>query len=109
MVALSLVLVPLRMLSLDEAVQAASEKHSQVRQARALTEVARDRAAEARSALLPQVVGSASYTRTTANFVFRPGVLPSSVTPAETKPTFDTFNFWSLGGTATQLVYDFGQ
>src|SRR5262249_33366723 len=63
---------------------------------------------EARSALLPQVAATGSYQRTTANFAPQPGTVPTSLM-GERQATWDTFNFWSLGASANQLLWDFGQ
>jgi len=65
-------------LTLEHALAVAREHQPQLRQARAATESARARADQARASLLPQVEGSAVYSRSTANYVARPGSLPSS-------------------------------
>ena len=93
-------------LSLDDALRIARENQPQLRQARAGTEAARARADEARAPLLPQVNGTASYQRSTANPVIRPGGPTSLPAPPS---RFDTFNFYNFGLAANQLVYDFGQ
>src|SRR5262249_7070628 len=77
------------------------------RQARANKEAASARFTEARAPLLPQLATTASYQRTTANFVLRPGQVPSTL--KMTAPNFDTFNFYNFGVTANQLVHDFGK
>jgi len=76
-------------------------------QARGQTEAAAGRVEEARSGYLPQVTATASYQRTTGNFAPRPGSTQTLVTP----PTWtdQTYNYYSLGATASQLLYDFGQ
>jgi outer membrane protein len=61
--------------------------------------------------MLPQVVGTASYTRETGNYAPRPGTvtsLPSngSIPPTNLSPSA-SFDYWNFGVTATQLVYDF--
>ncbi|HEU4384392.1 MAG TPA: TolC family protein [Anaeromyxobacteraceae bacterium] len=86
----------LRLLGLDEAIRIARENQPQLRQARAGTEAAQARADEARSALLPQLTGTAGYARATSNL---PG-LPESSASA---------NLWALRATLNQLVWDFGQ
>jgi outer membrane protein len=82
-------------LTLDQAVGFARQNQPQLRQARAGTEAAAARADEARSPLLPQVFGSASYTRSSQNGRSAL-VAPSSETVA-------------AGGTVSQLLWDFGQ
>jgi len=97
-----------KVLTLDEAVRTAEIRQPQVRQARASTEAARARADEARAPLLPQVTGTGTYQRKTSNFA------PGSITTpggagAAASSSFDTFNFWSLAATASQLIWDFEQ
>jgi outer membrane protein len=96
-----------RTLTLAEALRVARERQPQLRQARATVDAAVARADAARSALLPQVSASAAYQRTTSNFSPRPGL--TTVTGAVPGPSWDTRNFWNLGITASELVYDFGQ
>lgn len=95
-------------LTLAEAEQLAEKNQPQIVQAREATRAAEARTDGAFGSLIPQVNGTASYTRQTANFVPRPGALPSNVSAASTTSgaTYDLFNF---GITASQLVYDFGQ
>jgi outer membrane protein len=99
---------PARIVTLEEAVRTARERQPQLRQAHAGTEAARARADEARAPLLPQLAGTAQYQRATGNFVPRPGSLPSSLS-GRGGTNWNTFNFWSFGGTLSQLIYDFGQ
>ncbi|HVU52914.1 MAG TPA: TolC family protein, partial [Polyangia bacterium] len=84
---------------------------------------ANGRVGEARSGYLPQVTGTATYERTTANYVFRPGV---NIAPSNTMAGMGmrgmttgttltvppvswgkTYDFWSFGVTGSQLIYDF--
>jgi outer membrane protein len=95
-------------LSLDAALRIGRARQPQLRQARALSEAAEARVDIARAPLLPQVNITAGYTRTTANFAPRPGALPTSIAATGTT-SFDTFNFWTSGVTASQLLWDFGQ
>jgi outer membrane protein len=59
--------------------------------------------------LLPSLVGTAAYSRTTSNFVPRPGQVPNSNLGTATQgydPTmYNTYNF---GATASIVVFDFG-
>jgi outer membrane protein len=54
-------------ITLDDALRTAAQHQPQLMQARANTEVYRARANEARSGLLPQVIGTGSYLRQTNN------------------------------------------
>lgn len=95
-------------LSLDEAIAIAHENRPALRQAEANARAADARADQARAPLLPQLSGTASYQRTTANFVARPSQVPTALGTVPPNPTFDTYNFFNFGLTATQLVYDSG-
>jgi outer membrane protein len=108
--AILLILLQTRVLTLDDAVKTATQKQPQMRQAQANTDAARARADEARSGLLPQVNATAQYQRTTSNLAPQPGIntTGTSMGPMRTA-TWDTFNFWSLGANATQLLWDFNQ
>src|SRR6266568_3485310 len=96
-----------RTLTLEDALESARAHQPQLQQARAQSAAAAARADEARAPLLPQVNGNASYQRTTANFAARPGSIPTVT--ARPSSSFDTTNYWQLGATASQLLYDFGQ
>jgi outer membrane protein len=98
-----------RVLTLDQAQRAAIEHQPQLVAARASTHIAESQAEQARAPLLPQVVGTASYTRETGNFAPRPGV---ATAPGQTigGSLFSTsYDYWNFGLNATQLIYDFGQ
>jgi outer membrane protein len=97
-----------RVLTLDEALRTAREHQPQLRQARAVTAAAMERARETRAPLLPQVTGSANYSRSTANFSSRPGSVPGSIS-GTSGSSWNTFNYYNFGINANQLVYDFGQ
>jgi outer membrane protein len=98
-----------RVLTLDQAERAASEHQPQLLSARAATHVAEGQAEQAGSPLLPQVVGTANYTRETGNFAPRPGVatLPGQNIGGSLFST--SYDYWTFGLNATQLIYDFGQ
>lgn len=98
-----------RLLHLEEAVRLAREHQPQLRQARASTAAAAARADQARAPLLPQLSGTASYQRSTSNFVARPGSLPSGVAPGTEGTSWSTRGLWSFGATVSQLVWDFQQ
>ncbi len=95
-----------RVLTLAEALRSARARQPQLVQAQAGSRAAEARSDEARSGLLPQLTGTASYSRETANFAPRPGLTTTAGRPSS---SFDTVNFYSFGGTLSQLIYDFGQ
>jgi outer membrane protein len=95
-------------LSLAQAEQAALRHQPTLRQARGQTEAAAGRVEQARSGYLPQASASAVYQRTTGNFAVRPGAIPSATTTTGGW-TNETFNYYNLGFSASQLIYDFGQ
>jgi outer membrane protein len=88
---------PSRIVSLEDAIRTARANQPQLLQARAGAEAAAARADEALAPLLPQVGGSLSYRRGTAN---SPGLGPTSWAGKD---------LWTAGATASQLVWDFGQ
>jgi outer membrane protein len=99
-----------RVVSLAQAERAALAQQPQMLVARAATGAAEAQADAARAPLLPQVTGTASYTRETGNFAPRPGAIPgggNGSPPSTSLAT--TYDFWNFGLTATQLIYDFGQ
>lgn len=98
-----------KVLSLRDALQTAKEHQPQILLARAQTAAAHARADQARAPILPQLSGTASYQRTTANFVARPGAVPSQFASTATATSLDTFNYFSFGLQLTQYIWDFGQ
>jgi outer membrane protein len=104
-----------RVLTLAQVQEAALGHQPQVLVARAATDVAVAQAQQTRAPLLPQVIGTAQYTRETGNYVQRPGFIPPTV--SSSGPTIATpgpsltqsFDVWNFGVNATQLIYDFGQ
>lgn len=108
----SLTLLPLvatlRVLTLQQALQVALERHPDLTQAQAEAQAAAARADQARAPLLPQLSGNASYQRTTGNFALRPGFVPGDLRGTGGS-SFATFNFFNFGLSASQLVWDFRQ
>jgi outer membrane protein len=93
---------------LDDAVATALQNQPLVLQSRAQTEAAAGRVEQARSGYLPQVTGTAQYQRvhgSVASSAANAGVTPTG-TLSGGSATFDRF---SAGITATQLIWDFGQ
>jgi outer membrane protein len=101
-------LPPSHVLTLAQVEHAAMEQQPQVLLARAQTGIAEASADQARAPLLPQVVGTAQYTRLTTNFAPRPGSVPSNFVGGRISLT-DSQDYWNFGVNATQLIYDFGQ
>lgn len=99
----------MRIVTLQQAIQNAQAHHPQLLQARAQSEAARAREGQARAPILPQLSGTASYQRTTANFVARPGAVPSQFANMAATTSLDTFNFFAFGLTLSQYIWDFGQ
>jgi outer membrane protein len=91
-------------ITLDAAIDLALRSHPSQAQARAAVDVASARVVESRSQYLPQVVGTGEYQRMTANPTHRPNT-PQLGTQSWTQ----SYDYYTLGGTASQLVYDFGQ
>jgi outer membrane protein len=102
-------------LSLADAERAATTEQPQVILARTQTAAADARAREARSYLLPQLTGTAEYLRETGNYQPRPGgiVTTSGTATSGSSPSnvslTQSYDFWTFGLTANQLIYDFGQ
>ena len=102
-------------ITLDAAIDLALRSHPSEAQARANVDVASARVVESRSQYLPQVVGTGQYQRLTYNPTNKPGVFVPTATatssgaaPLTTSWT-RTSDFFTFGGTASQLIYDFGQ
>ncbi|HEY2733849.1 MAG TPA: TolC family protein [Polyangiales bacterium] len=87
-------------MSLEQALQTARAHAPELRQAAAATDAARARVGSAKAPLLPQITGSAGYTRGSFNSGVAVPTHPSS---------FDTRDSWSFGIRISQLIYDFGQ
>lgn len=106
-------------LSLKQAEETALHNQPVLVQAHGLLEAAEGRVEQARAGYLPQVTVNGTYERTTSNFAPRPGVLPNSLSTGGTSGTSLTappthvnwnpqYNYYLLGVTGSQLLYDFG-
>jgi outer membrane protein len=97
---------PSKVLTLDAALSAARANNPTLRGAVALADASDARQDRARAAFLPQIIGVATYSRTTGNFVPRPGQLP---TITRSSATYDStmYNTFSFGATASIVVFDF--
>lgn len=97
-------------LGLDEAVAITLRLLPAIASSAAGRDAAYARITQARSAWLPSLTGSFAYSRQTANFVLRPGNLPSSLTGASsaTRSRGASFNYWNAQLQLTQTLLDFG-
>lgn len=93
---------------LSEALASAAKNQPTIRQAQADVAVASARNEQTRAGLLPQITATGQYQRTTGNFAPRPGAVGSGAVRTRTT-SWETYNFFTFGITATQLLYDFGQ
>lgn len=98
-----------RTVTLEAALRTAQATHPAVRQAQALWEQQVATTAVQRANLLPQLNGNAAYSRSTNNFAQSPGALPRDVGQRGDAVQSTSVNYYSLGLTLTQLIYDFGQ
>lgn len=98
-----------RVLTLDEALETARASNPTLRSAMAQTDAADARQDRARAALLPQVVATATYARTTSNFIPRPGALPTATNMVGRGASYDgtLYNTFGLAATASIVVFDF--
>ena len=95
-------------LTLERALERARAQQPTVLQAQAQAQQAQAQAEQARAGLLPGLNGTAGYSRSTANFVARPGQVPSQFLATRTS-SLNSYGYYSLGLNANQLIYDFGQ
>ncbi len=97
-----------KVLTLAEALRAAHAHQPTLELARGGLTTNAGLADQARASLLPQLNGTASYTRATSNFVPQPGgTVPNSNQAASS--SFATTPLWRVGLSASQLIYDFGE
>ncbi|HXJ23199.1 MAG TPA: TolC family protein [Polyangia bacterium] len=97
------------LLTLAEAVRAARAHHPALGLARGNAFTAWGNANQARSALLPNVNGAASYQRGTSNYVSQPGGMVPGMNAQPTVSSASTVPLWRFAVTGNQLVYDFGE
>ena len=95
-------------LSLAEAEALALRNQPSLRQSEANVDVDRARVEQARAPYFPQLAGTLQYQLTTGNFVPRPGAVLTNATPPPATSN-QTYNFYTAGLVASQLIYDFGQ
>jgi outer membrane protein len=94
--------------TLAEAVRAARAHQPALDLARGNLTTAVGQADQVRAALLPQLNGTTSYTRGTANYVPQPGGNTQYSEQAITS-SLATYSFWQAQLSANQLLYDFGE
>jgi outer membrane protein len=97
-------------LTLAEALRLAHANHPQLKVARAQTEVSAARVEVTKAPLLPQVSGSAWYQRAGGNV--KTATVGGTTDPGSNPSTAATnlgSNRYTLGLSANQLIYDFGQ
>jgi outer membrane protein len=92
-------------ISLADALAQADANLPALRQAQAQRDVAEAQADIARAPLLPQVNGTASYQRTTSNFIARPSQVPNMINMTATS-SGATFNFFNFGVVLSQTLFD---
>lgn len=94
-----------RTVSLVDALGHADVNVPALRVAQASSELSRAQADEVRAPLLPQLNGTASWQRTTSNFIQRPGAIPNTIAITGGS-TGATYNFFSFGLTLSQTLFD---
>lgn len=92
-----------RLLHLDEAIQAALQNQPQLIQARANAAAAEGRVIQARSPLLPQVTGTASFVRSHNQI---PTNSAGTGGQQLARCISSTCNTWRFGGTGSQTLWD---
>lgn len=95
-------------LTLDEALSLSHEHQPTLRQARAQVEAAQARSRGALAPMLPTVSMGLGYSRSTANFVAKPGAVPSAVDTGSPL-SLSSFDYWTGNVTASATLWDFGQ
>lgn len=100
-------------LTLEEALTLSHEHQPTLRQMQAASLAAEARARQSLSPLLPTVTANVGYSRSTGNFVARPGAIPSGVdTSTTTAPqtiSLNSSDYWNAGITASVTAWDFLQ
>ncbi|MEN9797366.1 MAG: hypothetical protein RL653_1062 [Pseudomonadota bacterium] len=98
-----------RTVTLEDALSSARQHQPALLEAWATADAARARARQAEAPLYPQLNVTGGYSRSTANFVARPGAVPRAFTEGQATRSFETYNFFNAGLSGTQLLWDFGQ
>lgn len=95
-----------RELTLKEALEIAATHSPTLQQARAQSDAAEGRTQQARSVLLPQVTGTASYARIHGSGTSQLGAAGGS-TAGLSGGALGTYNRFSVGATVTQVLWDY--
>jgi outer membrane protein len=95
-------------LTLEESLALSRQHRPALKSARAQVEAAEARARQALAPLLPSVSMNLGYSRSTANFVARPGAVPSAVdTPSAV--SLASGDYFNAGIQVNATLWDFGQ
>ncbi len=94
-----------RAITLSDALHQADTNVPALRVAQAQSEVSQAQANEVRAPLLPQLNGTATYQRTTSNYIQRPGAIPNTIVVSNTS-SGGTFNYFNFGLTLSQTLFD---
>lgn len=105
---LSLSSEPVPQLSLNAALEMARTAHPIMQAANVTLDASNAQRDGVLAGLLPHLSLSAAYQRSTANFVARPGSVPRQFGTSAPKSSLDSFNYFNMGLTFQQLIYDFG-
>lgn len=97
-----------RLLTLKAALDTAVAHSPSLQQARAQSDAAEGRTVQARSALLPQLTGTASYARVHGLGTAQLGATAGSSTAGLTSNGQGTYNRFSIGAAVTQVLWDYG-
>lgn len=107
LLAVSLAALP-ESLTLDEALALGRQHRPALRQVRAQVEAAEARARQSLAPLLPTVSLGLGYSRSTANFVARPGAVPTNI-DTTASASLNSFDYFSGNLTASWTAWDFGE
>jgi outer membrane protein len=99
---------PPRELTLKDALTIAASHSPTLQQARAQSDAADGRTTQARSVLLPQVTGTASYARVRGAGTAQLGAAAGSTTAGLTGAPTGSYNRFSVGASLTQVLWDYG-
>lgn len=95
-------------LRLEVALERSHQHQPALKVAQAQVDAASARTSLALAPWLPQVSAALAYSRSTANFVARPGAVPTSLSAASSLSA-QSFDFFTGSLNVQQLLWDFGQ
>lgn len=105
--AVSLAALP-ESLTLEEALALGRQHRPALQQVRAQVDAAQARARQSLAPLLPTVSLGLGYSRSTANFVARPGAVPTNL-DTTASASLNSFDYFSGNLTASWTAWDFGE